>query len=182
VISLLIYDDEIEATNIEEAIQSFKNGYLELKKMYPDEPVGWEADIEGKVTYEDKNILTIQVSSYLFTGGAHGFSATRFLNFDKAKALELETLELFNDPLEFQSFAEGKFRDQEKIPANGSINATGFMFEDDEFYLPENIGFTQEGLQLFYEQYEVASYADGPIILTLKFKELEPYIKFKKEL
>lgn len=182
VISLLIYDDEIEAANIAEAIQSFKNGYLELKKMYPDEPVGWEADIEGKVTYEDKNILTIQVSSYSFTGGAHGFSSTRFLNFDKAKALEMETLDLFNDPLEFQSFAEGKFRDQEKIPANGSINATGFMFEDDEFYLPENIGFTQEGLQLFYEQYEVASYADGPIILTLKFKELEPYLKFKREL
>ena len=182
VISLLIYDDEIEATNIEEAIQSFKNGYLELKKMYPDEPVGWEADIEGKVTYEDKNILTIQVNAYSFTGGAHGFSSTRFLNFDKAKVLEMETMELFKDPLEFQSFAEGKFRDQEKIPVNGSINATGFMFEDDKFYLPENIGFTQEGLQLFYEQYEVASYADGPIILTLKFKELEPYLKFKKEL
>ena len=94
----------------------------------------------------------------------------------------METMELFKDPLEFQSFAEGKFRDQEKIPVNGSINATGFMFEDDKFYLPENIGFTQEGLQLFYEQYEVASYADGPIILTLKFKELEPYLKFKKEL
>ena len=56
------------------------------------------------------------------------------------------------------------------------------MFENDEFYLPENIGFTQEGLQLFYEQYEVASYADGPIILTLKYKEIEPYLKFKKAL
>lgn len=182
VISLLIYDDEIEATNIEEAIQSFKNGYLELKKMYPDEPVGWEADIEGKVTYEDKNILTIQVNSYSFTGGAHGFSSTRFLNFDKVKGLEMETMELFKDPLEFQNFAEAKFRKQEKIPDTGSINATGFMFEDDKFYIPENIGFTQEGLQLFYEQYEIASYADGPIILTLKYQEIEPYIKFKKEL
>ncbi|MCK0188677.1 DUF3298 and DUF4163 domain-containing protein [Arenibacter sp. F20364] len=181
VISLLIYDDEIEASTIEEAILSFKNGYLELKEMYPDEPVGWEANIDGKVTYEDKNILTIQVNAYSYTGGAHGFSSTRFLNFDKAKGLEMETMELFKDPLEFQKFAEGKFRNQEKIPAAGSINATGFMFEDDEFYLPQNIGFTQEGLQLFYEQYEVASYADGPIILTLNYKELEHYLKFKKE-
>lgn len=181
VISLLIYDDEIEATTIEEAIQSFENGYLELKKMYPDEPMGWEADIEGKVTYEDQNILTIQINSYSFTGGAHGFSSTRFLNFDKAKGLEMANMEFFKDPLEFQNFAEGKFRDQEKIPATGSINATGFMFEGDEFYLPENIGFTQEGLQLLYEQYEVASYAEGPIILTLTYKELEPYLKFKKE-
>ncbi|MBC8766659.1 DUF3298 and DUF4163 domain-containing protein [Arenibacter sp. BSSL-BM3] len=181
VISMLIYDDEIEATNIEEAIQSFKNGYLELKKIYPDEPVGWEADIEGKVTYEDKNILTIQVNSYSFTGGAHGFSSTRFLNFDKAKGLELENMELFKDSLEFQNFVEGKFRAQEKIPATGSVNATGFMFEDDEFHLPQNIGFTQEGLQLFYEQYEVASYADGPIILTLSYKEIKPYLKLKIE-
>lgn len=181
VISLLIYDDEVEAATIEEAIQSFKNGYLELKKMYPDEPVGWEADIEGKVTYEDKNILTIQINSYSFTGGAHGFSSTRFLNFDKTKGLEMENMEFFRDPLEFQRFAEGKFRDQEKIPATASINATGFMFENDEFYLPENIGFTQEGLQLLYEQYEVASYAEGPIVLTLTYQELEPYLKFKRE-
>ena len=179
VISMLIYDDEIEATNIEEAIQSFKNGYLELKKIYPDEPVGWEADIDGKVTYEDKNILTIKVNSYAFTGGAHGFSSTRFLNFDKAKALELETMEMFKDSLEFQNFVEAKFRAQENIPATGSINATGFMFENDEFYLPQTIGFTLEGLQLLYEQYEVASYADGPIILTIPYKEIEPYLKLK---
>jgi hypothetical protein len=182
VISLLIYDDEMEATNIGEAIQSFKNGYLELKKMYPDEPVGWEADIEGKVTFEDKNILTIQVNSYSFTGGAHGFSSTRFLNFDKVKESEIEAIDLFKDPLEFQRFAEDRFREQEKIPATGSINATGFMFEGDEFYLPQNIGFTQEGLQLFYEQYEVASYADGPIIMTLPYQEIGPYLKFKQEL
>jgi hypothetical protein len=182
VISLLIYDDEVEATNVAEAILSFKNGYLELKKMYPDEPVGWEADIEGIVTFEDKNILTIQISSYSFTGGAHGFSSIRFLNFDKAKGLELEPMELLKDPMEFQRFAEREFRDQEKIPVTGSINATGFMFEGDEFYLPKNIGFTQEGLQLFYEQYEVASYADGPIVLTLPYQEIGPYLKFKQEL
>lgn len=179
VISMLIYDDEIEATNIEEAIQSFKNGYLELKKIYPDEPVGWEADIEGKVTYEDKNILTIQVDSYSFTGGAHGFTSTRFLNFDKINGLEFETMELFKDPLDFQSFAEGKFRVQENIPVSGSVNATGFMFENDEFYLPLNIGFTKEGLLLLYEQYEVASYADGPITLTLSLEEIKPYLKIK---
>lgn len=178
---MLIYDDEIEATNIEEAIQSFKNGYLELKKIYPDEPVGWEANIAGTVTYENEEILSIQVNSYTFTGGAHGLSLTRFLNFDKGQGLEIETMELFKNSLEFQSFAESKFREQEKIPTLGSINATGFMFENDEFYLPQNIGLTQEGLLLFYEQYEIASYADGPIILTLPYKELKPFLKLKIE-
>jgi len=177
VLSLLIYDDQMEARTIEEAMLSFRNGYLELKKRYPDEPIGWEAKIDGALTYEDENVLTIQVDSYSFTGGAHGFSTTRFLNFDKNKALEIEIVELLIDPMEFQDFTEAKFRDQENIPATESINSTGFMFENDEFYLPRNIGFTKEGLQLIYERYEVASYADGPITLTLPYSEIGRFLK-----
>ncbi|MEO0900921.1 MAG: DUF3298 domain-containing protein, partial [Bacteroidota bacterium] len=33
------------------------------------------------------------------------------------------------------------------------------------FHLSENIGYVPEGIQLIYNQYEVASYADGPIVL-----------------
>ncbi len=182
VISLLIYDDETEATTVEEAMDSFKNGYLELKKLYPDEPVGWEANIEASVTYEDKNIISVQINSYSFTGGAHGFSSTRFLNFDKKKNKELENMELFKDPLAFENFVEDKFRKQENIPATSSINATGFMFENDQFYLPLNIGFTAEGLQLFYEQYEVTSYAEGPVTLTLPYTEIGNFLRIKLEI
>lgn len=181
VLSLLIYDDQMEVSTIEEAIVSFNNGYLELKNLYPDEPIGWEAKIDGAVTYEDTNLLTIQVNSYSFTGGAHGLSTTRFLNFDKLRALEMEIAELFINPLEFQIFAEAKFRDQENIPSVGSINATGFMFENDTFYLPQNIGFTPEGLQLIYEPYEVASYADGPIIMTIPYSEINSFLRIKVE-
>ena len=181
ILSLLIYDDQIAVGTIEEAIISFRNGYLELKDRYPDEPIGWEARIDGSLAYEDDHILTIQVDSYTFTGGAHGFSTTRFLNFDKSRALEMDVEELFLDLSEFQVFAEAKFRDQENIPATKSINSTGFMFEDDEFYLPQNIGFTQEGLQLIYERYEVASYADGPIILTLPYPEINPFLRLRIE-
>ncbi|MDX1363702.1 DUF3298 and DUF4163 domain-containing protein [Arenibacter latericius] len=179
VISMLIYDDEIEATTIEEAILSFNNGYLELKELYPDEPVGWEATIEGEITYEDENVLTIQLNSYSFTGGAHGFSSTRFLNFDKKKAIELENEDLFKDLQEFTDFAEKQFRQLEDIPENKNINYTGFMFEGDQFYLPYNIGYTQEGLKLIYEQYEVSSYADGPITLVLPYQKIKTYLKQK---
>ncbi|GGW25157.1 DUF3298 and DUF4163 domain-containing protein [Arenibacter certesii] len=177
VISMLIYDDEIAASTIEEAILSFNNGFLELKELYPDEPVGWEAKIEGIITYEDKNVLSIQLNSYSFTGGAHGFSSTRFLNFDKNKAIELENEELFKDLQEFTDYAEKQFRQQENIPENRSINYTGFMFEGDQFYLPYNIGYTEDGLQLIYEQYEVASYADGPITLLLPYQHIKAYLK-----
>lgn len=176
VIKQLIYDDEIKVSTIEEAISSFKNGFLELKKMYPDETLGWEATIKGSVTYENKDVLSIQLETYLFTGGAHGYSVTRLLNFDKKKNSVLENWEIFNDADGFEHFAEIKFKIQEDIPQNGSINSTGLMFENDEFYLPNNIGFTKNGVQLIYNQYEVASYADGPMTIILPYDEIKNYL------
>lgn len=91
----------------------------------------------------------------------------------------MENGDLFINSMEFQEYAEGKFRDQENIPGTESINSTGFMFENDTFYLPQNIGFTKNGLQLIYERYEVASYADGPIVLTLPYPEINSFLRLK---
>ena len=178
-ISLLVFDDEIEASSVLEAIQSFKNGYEELKKLYPDETTGWQAKISGTVTFEDKNMITIALNSYLFTGGAHGYTTRSFLNFNKRKGKEFENWELFKDQDHFENFAETKFRIQEDIPQDNPINSTGFMFEQDEFYLPDNIGFTEKGLVLLYNQYEVASYADGAIELVLPYAEVKNYLAKK---
>ncbi len=175
----LIYDDAVEANTLEEAVQSFKNGFLELKEMYPDESLGWEAKINGELTYEDAAVITIKIDSYIFTGGAHGQSTTRFLNFDKKKGVQIETSDLFEEDPKLLTYAETKFRNQEQIPEGTSINSTGFMFENNSFYLPENIGYTKEGIQLLYEQYEVASYAEGPIVLLLPYAEVQGFLKVK---
>ncbi|WP_373516724.1 DUF3298 and DUF4163 domain-containing protein [Pricia sp.] len=176
IISLLLFDDSQKIANLDDALISFKNGYSELKDLYSEETTPWEAKIDGKVVYEDKNLLSLELNSFVFTGGAHGYSAKRFLNFDKKRGVELENWQLFQNRKDFQKYAETKFREQEAIPAEASINYTGLMFEKDSFYLPENIGFTEEGVKLLYNPYEVASYADGPIVLTLPFKEVNRYL------
>lgn len=176
VIALLSFDDSVAISNLEEAVTSFHKGYRHIRNLYPDEMPGWKAEISAEVSYEDKNWLSIRLNAYTYTGGAHGYGSVRYLNFDKSRGIELETWELFRDQGEFQRFAEGKFRLQEQIPADKPINSTGFMFEDGRFYLPENIGLTAEGVQLHYNQYEVASYADGPIELTLPFGEVKKFL------
>ena len=179
IISLLNFDDETNVITIKSAVESFGKEYQTLKQKFPEESMPWEAEIHGKVAYEDNNILTIRLKSYLFTGGAHGYSTSRFLNFDKRRGTALKNSRLIKNKEEFMELAEAKFRLQEKIPAMESINSTGFMFDGEAFYLPENIGFTQKGIQLLYNQYEVASYADGAIVLTLPYKEVKDYLTVK---
>lgn len=181
IISLLSFSEGEDIDTVDKAIASFTNSYKELKSKFPEE-VGWEAKINGDVIYEDPNIVTVAVNSYSFTGGAHGYSSTSFLNFDKERGVELDTPDLFEDMEGFEKFAEAQFRAQEKVPKDKNINATGFMFEGDAFHLPYNVGYTPDGIQLIYNQYEVASYADGPIVLTLPYNEINVYLKRKVEM
>lgn len=178
-ISLLSFDDEVDVNSMENAIKSFKSGYLELQELYDDEPTGWEAKIKGEISYEDANFITVILDCYLFTGGAHGYSSQRFLNFDKKKGIELENEELFKNAEDFRVFAEEMFRQKENIPKDKPINYTGFMFEQDAFYLPENMGFTNEGLKLLYNPYEVSSYADGAIELILPLTDVNKFLAKK---
>jgi len=178
IISILSFSDGAEIENVEQAIASFTESYRELRDKY-DYEMPWEAMVDGKVVHEDDKLVCLEVKSYSFTGGAHGYSSTTYLNFDKRKGKELDARELFSDLKGFEGFAEARFRDQEDIPSEGNINATGFMFEGDRFHLAQNIGYTDQGLQLIYNQYEVASYADGPIVLKLPYPEVNQYLKFK---
>lgn len=179
VVSLLTFDEDQQPEDIPEAVASFRKGFEMLQLEFPDETVPWEANIEAIVTFENKDLLSIGLNSYIFTGGAHGYGATRFLNFKKKSGQEVDNSELFKNHKKFVEFAETQFRIQQNIPPDQPINSTGFMFEQNEFYLPENIGFAENGLKLLYNPYEVASYADGTIELLLPYKDIEKYINVK---
>lgn len=179
VISFLHFDDDIEVSDVDTAIDSFKSGFVALQKRYEDETTPWEAEIDSEVAFENPTLLSITIDAYIFTGGAHGYTSKRFLNFDKSKGQEIENWQLFKDSVAFKNLAELKFRTKEKIPLDKPINYTGFMFEQDSFYLPVNIGFTEKGMKLLYNQYEVSSFADGTIELDLPFEEIQKFIKPK---
>lgn len=179
VISLLTFDEDEQPEDIPEAVSSFRKGFEKLQEEFPDETAPWEARIEARVSFENRGLISIALDSYIFTGGAHGYGATRFLNFEKKSGQELDNSQLFNNHRKFAEFAEIQFRSQQNIPKDQAINSTGFMFERNEFYLPENIGFTEKGLKLLYNPYEVASYADGAIGLLLPYKDIRKFLVLK---
>lgn len=176
IIHWLDYAEENKASTIEEAMESFGDGYRDLIKSFPDETAAWEARIEGLVLHESSSVLSISLDAYIYTGGAHGYSGRRYLNFDVGQAQELSQDALFSNRSAFGKIAETAFRKAKDIPMGSAINSTGFMFEENRFHLPENIGFTPEGVVLHYNPYEVASYADGAIEITIPYKQAAPFI------
>lgn len=172
-ISQLHFRDDIDVQSLEDAIRSFSATPGELPYELTKE---WEADLRTRVTHQDDEILTLAVDVYVYTGGAHGIEQTIYLNFDKKRGEELESWELFHNNSEFLRLAEDEFRRQQQIPDSASINSTGYMFPGNRFDLPDNIGYSTKGLILHYNPYEVASYAEGPVVVTIPYSKAKKYL------
>ena len=64
-------DDE-NLKSIEERIADFSNELNNFKKDFPESLEEWEAQIDGEILFQSPEIITISITSYINTGGAHG--------------------------------------------------------------------------------------------------------------
>ncbi|MEZ4857493.1 MAG: DUF4163 domain-containing protein [Flavobacteriaceae bacterium] len=168
-------DKNPSAKTVKEAASQFILAYRDHKNQFEYE-VPYEAAIEVSKTFENKTLLCLQLYSYLYTGGAHGFGSTIFKNFDLETGDEISVKNLFTNFEEFLPFAENAFREAYNIPKNESINSTGFWFEEDTFSLPDTVGISKNSLLFIYNSYDIASYAEGPIALEIPLKKANPYL------
>ncbi|OCB77293.1 DUF3298 and DUF4163 domain-containing protein [Flavobacterium crassostreae] len=181
VLKELIYFGEKPYTSKDynELLKAFIGSYEKLKTEFPKDEFGWEAKIEGTIKYQSDRILNLEINHYTYTGGAHGYQGLRSLLFDPKTGKSIATKQLFKDEKAFKAFAEKRFRSKYRIPENHAINTTTFMFEGDQFQLPLNIFYSDKGILLYYNRYEIASYADGPQELFIPYEDLKDYLLLK---
>ncbi|WP_299213319.1 DUF3298 and DUF4163 domain-containing protein [uncultured Aquimarina sp.] len=173
--SLLNMEDDVSLNSMEKALKSFNTSYQEMKKEFPQETIPYEASINCDMSFQNTDILSVLVDSYIFTGGAHGSGNSTYLNIHLKTGKTIANEKLIKDYNNFSNFVENVFRITHSIPENQSINSTGFFFENDTFALPANIGLTDTHLILLYNQYEISSYAEGPIELKFDKEEVVDY-------
>lgn len=176
--ALLNLSDTDTIATISQAAWAFNKEYQQMKKQFPDETALYEATVDGTISYQDPQIISLAFKTYLYTGGAHGNGNTTFANFEKKSGQLLGAKELFKDFTKFKTVVELKFREHFKIPTGASINSTGFLFENDIFKLPITVGFSKYGVVFHYNQYEASSYTSGPLEFTMSYQKLKPFLKY----
>ncbi|WP_121665941.1 DUF3298 and DUF4163 domain-containing protein [Mesonia aquimarina] len=164
--------------NLEKAIEHFITDYFSFKEEFPESPADYEAEISQEMLYQNDSLFVIKTNFYLFTGGAHGYGATRFQHFSTTTGNDLTQADLLSDKTAFTAYAEKKFREKFNIPSGETINSTGFFFDDNTFTLPENMAVTNDSIQLVYNRYEAASYAEGELKLSLPKSEVQQWINY----
>lgn len=171
-------EDTVTKETVREAAKGFVTDFFNFKKDFPDSEAGYEADITQKVLDANEKTIVLETNSYMFTGGAHGYSATNFQNFDAKTGKLLSHRELFSNLSAFRKYTEQKFRKKYKIGNKENINSKGFFFENDTFALPNNIAVTSEEVILVYNPYEAASYAQGALKFVFPRKEVAQWLRY----
>ncbi|GAA4279320.1 hypothetical protein GCM10022259_40450 [Aquimarina mytili] len=170
-------DNQPQGT-MKQAMQEFNSSYQKISTEFPDEIVPYEANIDCTLGFQCKDLISVVMDSYVFTGGAHGYGGVSYINFDPKTGKRISNKALFKSYTEFKKYAEKVFRSKHEILESESINSTGFFFENDAYALPENIGFTDKEVILFYNPYEISSYADGAIEIKLNKEDVASFFAF----
>lgn len=159
------------------AFEDFEKNYNDFKKEFPDSPGCWEVELHGDTVMTTSKVMFYQLDHYAFTGGAHPNSFTSYHAFDGKTGEEIEMKSFVADSVALLNLVEKKFRELEKLAPGVDLEDAGYFLANHKFFIPANYVFTPEGVLFFYNPYEIAAYARGPIELTIPYEELKGIIR-----
>lgn len=137
----------------------------------------WAIESTVDITYSDSLYLGLSMDNYSYTGGAHPNHYVSKKIFSKQTGQVLKLSDIVNDIPAITLLVEKNFRKEIKIGPTESLESVGFWFENDEFTLPQNIGMSNDGLEFYYNPYEVAPYAQGSTKVILPYDKIKKLLK-----
>ncbi len=165
-------DQEAPPATLEEAAERF----LATAAKIPGEGArGWELSGETRQLGRWKDLLTVAIDSYEFTGGAHGLPVTRWLNWDLT-AHQPVTLGQVIRPGQEDAFERAARRAHDRW-LEKEVDSDQDFREAWPFQETSDFRFTRKGLLLHYDVYSIAPYVMGQPVLQLPWKDLDGVIR-----
>jgi hypothetical protein len=170
--------DTTKKTSLESVLEDFDSEFINFKKQFPEAShPAWELHIETEKVYQSEDVITLSINTYEFKGGAHGNDKIKFLNIDAKTGEVLNLIDIVENSETFKALAQDYFLKSINVSTEDTQMEDYFFGKP--FQLPENIGFSENGLVFLYNVYEVASYDQGYTEFVIPFNDVEPYLKVK---
>jgi hypothetical protein len=128
------------------------------------------------ILMNNSHILTFYIDHYAFTGGAHGLQTRQFTVVNLWTGKEVMLKDVFKEDSEsgLISLLSNKIHMMNHLPTSQSLKDAGFYTDTvkpaDNFYI------TPDGIGFYYNQYDIAPYALGPVDVFIPFSELKDYL------
>lgn len=133
----------------------------------------WGLSAEAKTLNRRGNLLTVEISTYIYSGGAHGMPATHWLNWELAEKKQVRLNEIIKAGNEnaFWNLAEIAHKDwleQQKVDKDFKNNWP--FLRSDDFRLSDT------GVVLLYGVYTLGPYSMGSVELLIPWEKLHGVI------
>lgn len=178
----LIFNSETEKSNYatyDEYLNAFINASVEANTEDEEYQRSWSEENNITVEHQFAGIqtLSLSISSYNYTGGAHPNSFLYYVNYDifSRKLIKLSDLINPNMMTRLTYIASTIFRKQEGLSPTESLE--NYFFENQKFSLNTNFLISKKGLLFFYNPYEIRSYAEGPMELLVPYSDISALLK-----
>ncbi|MEO8512321.1 MAG: RsiV family protein [Ignavibacteria bacterium] len=164
--------------NIQVAADSFMTQYVAFRKEVPESAQYWYLEQSVSANLDHQKIICITSSNSSYMGGAHPNSYLEYYNISKETGDTLSLKNLFAAGFEKKlgELIDAAFRKANNLKPGDNLQDKGGLFENKITY-NYNWNVNKDGsLTFYYNQYEIAPYAAGPIEVTLTKEELAPLL------
>ena len=150
------------------AISDYQNA---LENGFPFHP--YDATLQYTVTYNQNGHLSLYHDHYTFTGGAHGSTVRASDTWSLPRGQHLPLSHFFpKDPnyrttliRELTRQADERMRENPGIFFDNYRELISEAFREDHYYL------TPAGIDIYYQQYDIAPYSTGIVVFTIPYAE-----------
>ncbi|MCW8155304.1 DUF3298 domain-containing protein [Stutzerimonas stutzeri] len=153
-----------------ETLQSYQQRFLSTA-----EP-GWSSYLQAKLRDQHRNILIVELSSYLYVGGAHGMPGRGFINYDREQNRELRLEDLLIPGQEGSFWRVARQAHQRWLVENGHVQDAEFV-DFWPFQQTANIALLKDSVLLKYDVYSIAPYSSGHPELFIPHEQLKDILK-----
>ncbi len=169
---------EKNAVDFKNEIESYGKEYIKEAKKQGWEIRPYEALSDYKIAYNKDNILSICITNYEYTGGAHGMSHQKNYNINLKSGKEILLKDLFKEKSNYKAHINKEIKKQMKAQTDAEEVV---YFEDDLGFKSisdnQSYYFEEGHIVIHFGLYEIASYAVGMPEFRIALKDLKESLK-----
>ena len=160
----------------------YLNNYLDELKQARGE---WDAEMEFskelQVTkrYETDKLVTYEISTYDYLGGAHGFGLIYGITFRKAdgRTMGMNVLNSQYGDEVWNTYIKEGLMEYFEVSTESELGENLLDIETYMIPTPQyEPYFSENGMEFVYQSYEITAYAAGRPCFTIPYDKLRPYL------
>ena len=179
----------------QEAVQSYTTNYTKayhsnLEPIFsedinntsrPETVAAWynyEQSRKSIIERYEQNLLVYRLDTYEYTGGAHGIYGSFFTNIDLHYLRIIHLNDIFMSGYEapLANLIWGQIKKDCKAENDEEMEALGYGIIG-EVTATENFAIRKEGIEFYYNVYEIAPYASGATSVIVPYNQLKSLLR-----